>query len=102
MCRGKRCCPAVRAIHGCNHEVGLKPDPHSLKHDFDWWQNQALSDMNLLYLFCDGICPWLPTRRLEGRGRLVRPGSSLTEGSCCCIGSCGIKITPATMQELDS
>ena len=26
-----------------------------LKHDFDRWQNRDLSDVDLLYLFCDGI-----------------------------------------------
>ena len=26
-----------------------------LKHDFERWQNRDLSDVDLLYLFCDGI-----------------------------------------------
>jgi hypothetical protein len=26
-----------------------------LKHDFDRWQNRDLSDVDLLYLFCDGL-----------------------------------------------
>ena len=62
-----------------------------LKHDFERWQNRDLSDVDLLYLFCDGIYLRLRTEDSEAAAVLCAYGSRLMDGRCYCIWPLGTR-----------